>query len=59
MKTHSLHEMKDEFIGKAGTRERNNYEYELNMEMLSYLIKKVVFTLHSSFENPVKCNLSN
>ena len=27
-----------------------------NNEDLSYLISKVVFTLHSSFTNPVRCN---
>ena len=40
IKTYSLSEMKDEFIGKVGTRKRDQYEYELNMEVLSYMIKK-------------------
>ncbi len=40
IKTYSLSEMKDEFIGKAGTKKRDDYEYELNMEVLSYMIKK-------------------
>lgn len=31
--------MKDEFIGKRGTKEREKYEYELNMEVLSHMIK--------------------
>ncbi len=40
IKTYSLSEMKDEFIGKVGTKKRDDYEYELNMEVLSYMIKK-------------------
>lgn len=40
IKTYSLTEMKDEFIGKIGTQKREQYEYELNMEVLSYMIKK-------------------
>ena len=40
IKTISLDEMKDEFIGKRGTKQREKYEYKLNMEMLSYIIKK-------------------
>lgn len=40
IKTISFDEMKDEFIGKKGTEEREKYEYELNMEVLSYMIKK-------------------
>jgi len=39
MKTTTLAEMKDEFIGKVGTRERDEYEYELRMEVLGKLIK--------------------
>jgi DNA-binding XRE family transcriptional regulator len=33
-------EMKDKYVGKKGTPQRDKYEYELNMEMLSYMIKK-------------------
>jgi DNA-binding XRE family transcriptional regulator len=40
IRTYSLSEMKDEFIGKVGTKKRDDYEYELNMEVLSYMIKK-------------------
>ncbi|MCY7312036.1 MAG: helix-turn-helix transcriptional regulator [Bacteroidota bacterium] len=39
-KTYSLDEMKDEFIGKKGTKKREDYEYKLNMEVLSHMIKK-------------------
>ena len=40
MKSYSLAEMKDKYIGKVGTKGRDNYEYELNMDVLSYMIKK-------------------
>ena len=40
MKSFSLAEMKDKYIGKVGTADRDNYEYELNMEVLSHMIKK-------------------
>lgn len=40
MKSYSLAEMKDKYIGKVGSAKRDQYEYELNMEVLSYMIKK-------------------
>lgn len=40
MKTYSLAEMKEKYIGKVGTKDRDNYEYELNMDVLSHMIKK-------------------
>lgn len=39
MKTHSLAEMKDKYIGKEGTKERDKYEYELRMDVLGKMIK--------------------
>ena len=39
MKTSTLAEMKDEFIGKVGTQERDEYEYELRMEVLGKMIR--------------------
>lgn len=39
LKTHSLAEMKDKYIGKVGTQERDEYEYELRMEVLGKMIK--------------------
>jgi DNA-binding XRE family transcriptional regulator len=39
MKSFSLAEMKDEFIGKIGTPERDDYEYELRMDVLGKMIK--------------------
>ena len=40
IKSFSLAEMKDKYIGKVGTVDRDKYEYELNMEVLSHMIKK-------------------
>lgn len=39
LKTYSLAEMKDKYIGKAGTKERDDYEYELRMDVLGKMIK--------------------
>ncbi len=39
MKTSTLDEMKDELIGKIGTQERDEYEYELRMEILGRMIR--------------------
>lgn len=40
IETVSLDEIKNEFIGVVGTTKRDKYEYELNMEVLSFMIKK-------------------
>lgn len=39
MKTYSLSEMKEKYIGKEGTKEREEYEYELRMDVLGRMIK--------------------
>ena len=39
IKTKSLLEMKDKYIGKVGTKEREEYEYELRMDVLGKMIK--------------------
>ena len=39
IKTYSLAEMKDKYIGKEGTKERDEYEYELRMDVLGKMIK--------------------
>lgn len=39
MKSYSLAEMKDKYIGKVGTKERDDYEYELRMDILGRMIK--------------------
>jgi DNA-binding XRE family transcriptional regulator len=38
-KTYSLEEMKDNFLGTIGTVERDQYEYELRMDILGKMIK--------------------
>ena len=38
-KTYSLAEMKDKYIGKVGTKERDEYEYVLCMDVLGKMIK--------------------
>ena len=37
--TYSLTEMKDKYIGKVGTQEREEYEHELRMDVLGKMIK--------------------
>ena len=39
IKSYSLDEMKDMYIGKAGTVDRDEYEYELRMDVLGRMIK--------------------
>ena len=39
IKTYSLTEMKDKYIGKVGTIDRDEYEYELRMDVLGKMIK--------------------
>lgn len=39
IKSFSLEEMKDKYLGKVGTLERDEYEYELRMDLLGRMIK--------------------
>ena len=39
MKAYTLAEMEDKHIGKKGTKERDEYEYELRMELLGRMIR--------------------
>ena len=39
VKTYSLTEMKDKYIGKVGSADRDKYEYELRMDVLGKMIK--------------------
>ena len=39
LKTFSLAQMKDKYIDKVGTKERDDYEYELSMDVLGKMIK--------------------
>ncbi|HOY96314.1 MAG TPA: helix-turn-helix transcriptional regulator [Catalimonadaceae bacterium] len=38
-KTYTLAEMKDKYIGQTGTHAREEYEYELRMDVLGKMIK--------------------
>jgi DNA-binding XRE family transcriptional regulator len=38
-KTYTLAEMTDEYIDKVGTKKRDDYEYELRMDVLGKMIK--------------------
>lgn len=40
LKLYTLDEVKDEFLGKTGTPEREQYEFELRMDILGEMIKK-------------------
>ena len=40
MKSLSLAEMKDKYIGTEGTPDRDQYEYELRMDVLGRMIKQ-------------------
>jgi DNA-binding XRE family transcriptional regulator len=39
VKTKTLSEMKDKYIGKRGSQERESYEHELHMDVLGRMIK--------------------
>lgn len=39
LKTFSLEEMKDKYVGKKGSKNREQYEYELRMDVLGRMIK--------------------
>ena len=41
IKTSTLSEMKDKYIGSLGTMERDEFEFELRMDVLGKMIKKV------------------
>ena len=41
MKAITLDSLKNEYIGQPGTPEREQYEYQLNMEVLGRMIKQV------------------
>lgn len=40
MKTYSFDEVKDKYLGKRGTEKREQYEYELRMDLIGEAIKK-------------------
>ncbi|KQS33004.1 helix-turn-helix domain-containing protein [Dyadobacter sp. Leaf189] len=41
LKTYTLEEIKDKYIGENGTPERDQFEYELKMELMGRMIKEV------------------
>ena len=53
MKSYTLTQMKDKYIGKLGTAERDNYEYELKMEISEKTSSALLGTNHkkSSFKS--------
>jgi HTH-type transcriptional regulator / antitoxin HipB len=40
LKTYTLADMKDKYIGNVGTQERDEYEHELRMDVLGKMIKR-------------------
>jgi hypothetical protein len=52
IKSYSLAEMKDKYIGKTGTADRDEYEYELRMDVLGRIVSGCFF---QQFVNIVKC----
>ncbi len=50
MKTYTLTEMKDKYIGKVGTQKRDGYEYELSMDVLGKMIKSTRQERHMTQE---------
>ena len=40
MKTYSLDEITDKYIGKKGTKKRDTFEYELRLDLLGEAIKQ-------------------
>ena len=40
MKTYSLEELTDRYIGKKGTKNRDDFENELRLDLLGYEIRK-------------------
>ena len=41
MKTYSLEEVTDQFVGKIGTHNRDSFENELKLDLLGQTIKKI------------------
>lgn len=50
LKSSSLLEMKDKYIGKPGTKIRDEYEYELRMEVLGKMIRAARMERHLTQE---------
>lgn len=39
LKTYTINQIKDEMIGKPGTTKRDDYEFDLNLELLGEMIR--------------------
>jgi DNA-binding XRE family transcriptional regulator len=50
IKTYSLSEMKDKYIGSVGTSSRDDYEYQLRMDVLGKMIKSARLERHLTQE---------
>ena len=50
MKVYTLEQMKDKHIGLIGTEARDQFEYELRMEIISEMIKKARLERHLTQE---------
>ena len=50
LKTLTLSEMKNKYIGKTETEEREEYEYELSMDVLGKMIKSARLERHLTQE---------
>lgn len=51
IKTYSLSEMKDKYIGSVGTSNRDDYEYQLRMDVLGKMIKSARQERHLTQED--------
>lgn len=40
LRTYTLDEVKDKYLGKTGTEKRDEYEYELSLDILGAMIRK-------------------
>ncbi|QGY48051.1 helix-turn-helix domain-containing protein [Maribellus comscasis] len=40
MRIYTLEEAKDKYVGKVGTEKRNQYEYELRLDLLGKMIRQ-------------------
>ncbi len=47
---HTFEEVKDQFLGPAGTPKRDKYEFDLQMDLLGDIIKKARQTQHLTQE---------
>lgn len=51
MKTYTLDQIQDKYIGKKGTKKRDQYELELNLELIGETIKQARKQRHLTQED--------